>query len=88
MVSTRHNRVSPWEIEPSGSVSPSNNFNAGGLKRNRISLPSSKLEFPVPRKSVRILWASFLGCPTAYNFADVFMFCWQMGLEHQTLVSH
>lgn len=51
MEATRHNRVSPWEIEPSGPASTSNNFNATGLKRTRIGLPSSKLEFPVPSKS-------------------------------------
>ncbi|KAF7803399.1 auxin response factor 3 [Senna tora] len=47
MEATRLNRVSPWEIEPSGSASTSNNFNATGLKRTRISLPS-KMEFPIP----------------------------------------
>lgn len=48
MEGTRHNRVSPWEIEPSGSASTPNNFNAAGLKRTRIGLSSSKQEFPVP----------------------------------------
>ncbi|XP_027346827.1 auxin response factor 3-like isoform X2 [Abrus precatorius] len=45
---TRHNRVSPWEIEPYGSASTANNLIAAGLKRTKIGLPSAKLEFPVP----------------------------------------
>ncbi|KAG5115846.1 hypothetical protein JHK84_041959 [Glycine max] len=44
----RHNRVSPWEIEPSGSASNSSNLMAAGLKRNRIEMTSAKLEFPNP----------------------------------------
>ncbi|OMO65252.1 hypothetical protein COLO4_31402 [Corchorus olitorius] len=44
----RHSRVSPWEIEPSGSVSSSNNLLTPGLKRNRVGLPSGKPEFMVP----------------------------------------
>ncbi|XP_023544087.1 auxin response factor 3-like isoform X1 [Cucurbita pepo subsp. pepo] len=44
----RHGRVSPWEIEPSGSVSMSSNLVPPGLKRSRIGLSSTKLEFPVP----------------------------------------
>ncbi|XP_061341564.1 auxin response factor 3-like [Gastrolobium bilobum] len=43
----RHNRVSPWEIEPSGSASTSSNLMPAGLKRTRIGLTSAKLEFPV-----------------------------------------
>ncbi|KAJ7947030.1 Auxin response factor [Quillaja saponaria] len=43
---TRHNRVSPWEIEPSASTS-SSSLMATGLKRARIGLLSSKPEFPV-----------------------------------------
>ncbi|KAL2321112.1 hypothetical protein Fmac_030081 [Flemingia macrophylla] len=43
-----HNRVSPWEIEPSGSTSTANNLMPAGLKRTKIGLPSAKLEFPVP----------------------------------------
>lgn len=46
--SNRHTRVSPWEIEPSGSVSGSNGLITSGLKRTRIGLPSGKPEFPVP----------------------------------------
>ncbi|KAF7840297.1 auxin response factor 3 [Senna tora] len=44
---TRHNRVSPWEIEPSSSGSTSNNLMATSSKRNRIGLPSEKHEFPI-----------------------------------------
>ncbi|WJX26702.1 Arf GTPase arf3 [Trifolium repens] len=43
---SRHNRVSPWEIEPSGSAS--SNLMAASLKRTRIGITSGKLEFPVP----------------------------------------
>ncbi|KAI9087704.1 hypothetical protein K1719_030336 [Acacia pycnantha] len=43
----RHNRVSPWEIEPSSSAPTSNNFMAASFKRNRIGLPPEKPEFPV-----------------------------------------
>ena len=50
MEASRHNRVSPWEIEPSGSASTSNNLMAAGLKRTRIGLNSTKLEFPIPSK--------------------------------------
>ncbi|RDX71002.1 Auxin response factor 3, partial [Mucuna pruriens] len=45
---TRHNRVSPWEIEPSTSASTANNLMSAGLKRTKIGLPSAKLEFSVP----------------------------------------
>ncbi|KAL1335870.1 hypothetical protein HN51_030314 [Arachis hypogaea] len=44
---SRHNRVSPWEIEPSGPAPTSNNLMAAGLKRSRIG-SSGKLEFPLP----------------------------------------
>ncbi|XP_039070680.1 auxin response factor 3-like isoform X2 [Hibiscus syriacus] len=40
----RHSRVSPWEIEPSGSVSNSDDSPAPGSKRNRVG----KSEFMVP----------------------------------------
>ncbi|XP_062095792.1 auxin response factor 3-like [Humulus lupulus] len=46
--SSRHGRVSPWEIEPSGSVSSSTSMMAQGLKRTRIGLSSARAEFPVP----------------------------------------
>ncbi|MCI36268.1 auxin response factor 3-like, partial [Trifolium medium] len=45
---SRLNRVSPWEIEPFGSASTTNTFMAASLKRTKIGLPLSKLEFPVP----------------------------------------
>ncbi|XP_015956412.1 auxin response factor 3 isoform X1 [Arachis duranensis] len=45
---TRHNRVSPWEIEPSGSASTASSLMTAGLKRSKIGLPSVQLEFPVP----------------------------------------
>ncbi|XP_061979054.1 auxin response factor 3-like isoform X3 [Populus nigra] len=54
MEANRHSRVSPWEVEPSGSgsgsgsISSSNNFMAPGLKRSRSGLPSLKAEFPIP----------------------------------------
>ena len=48
---TRHNRVSPWEIEPSGSASTANNLMSAGLKRTKIGLPSAKLDFPVSSMS-------------------------------------
>ncbi|KEH36566.1 putative transcription factor ARF family [Medicago truncatula] len=46
--SRHNNRVSPWEIEPSGSASNSSNLMAASLKRTRIGFTSAKLEFPVP----------------------------------------
>lgn len=45
---SRHSRVSPWEIEPSGPLSSSTSFMAPVLKRSRSGLPSLKPEFPVP----------------------------------------
>ncbi|CAI0557779.1 unnamed protein product [Linum tenue] len=45
----RHSRVSPWEIEASGSISSScHSFLGPVLKRTRSALPSSMPEFPVP----------------------------------------
>ncbi|XXG66779.1 hypothetical protein AAC387_Pa06g0284 [Persea americana] len=35
----RHNRVSPWEIEPSSSVSGSSNSSVPGSKRTKMCLP-------------------------------------------------
>ncbi|GMI91567.1 ETTIN, AUXIN RESPONSE TRANSCRIPTION FACTOR 3 [Hibiscus trionum] len=46
--SQRHNRVSPWEIEPSGSASNSNSLLSPGSKRNRVGVPSGKPEFVFP----------------------------------------
>uniref|UniRef100_A0A5B6ZXB6 Auxin response factor n=2 Tax=Davidia involucrata TaxID=16924 RepID=A0A5B6ZXB6_DAVIN len=45
----RHNRVSPWEIEPFGSVSGSSSLVVPGTKRTRVGLPVTKPDFPVPR---------------------------------------
>lgn len=53
---SRHNRVSPWEIEPSGSASSTSNLMAASLKRSRIGFTSSKLEFPVPSKLLESLF--------------------------------
>ncbi|MBA0839489.1 hypothetical protein Goarm_005203 [Gossypium armourianum] len=44
----RHGRVSPWEIEPSGSVSGSNSLISPASKRNRVGFPSGNSEFMVP----------------------------------------
>ncbi|KAL5054179.1 hypothetical protein RYX36_034861 [Vicia faba] len=44
---SRLNRISPWEIEPSGSASTTNSIMTASLKRTKIGLPSTKLEFPV-----------------------------------------
>ncbi|MED6157236.1 Arf GTPase arf3 [Stylosanthes scabra] len=49
---TRHNRVSPWEIEPSGSASTASSLMTAGLKRSKIGLPSAQLEFPVPTDGI------------------------------------
>ena len=56
MEPTRHNRISPWEIEPSGSASTSNDLVATGLKRTRIGLPSAQLEYPIPSKSFKVFY--------------------------------
>ncbi|XP_077251364.1 auxin response factor 15-like isoform X2 [Tasmannia lanceolata] len=47
----RQNRVSPWEIDLSGSVTGSSNSLAPPSKRTRISLPSITVDFPVPNGS-------------------------------------
>lgn len=46
---TRHNRVSPWEIEPSGPVSGASSFPVPCTKRTRIGFPIENSDFPVPR---------------------------------------
>ncbi|XVF40422.1 hypothetical protein PTKIN_Ptkin01aG0112400 [Pterospermum kingtungense] len=77
----RHSRVSPWEIEPSGSVSSSNNLLPHGSKRNRVGLPSGKPEFMVPDgigasfgESLRfqkvLQGQEILGFKTLYDGAD------------------
>nr|URQ29619.1 auxin response factor [Sinningia speciosa] len=45
----RLNRVSPWEIETSGSMAVPNNFVLPGTKRSRVSFPATKTDFPVSR---------------------------------------
>lgn len=57
--SNRHGRVSPWEIEPSGSVSSSASIMAPGLKRSRIGLSSAKAEFPVPSMITKLHFCFF-----------------------------
>ncbi|KAL4289597.1 hypothetical protein GQ457_14G009560 [Hibiscus cannabinus] len=47
-IANKHCRVSPWEIEPSGSISSSNSLRSPGSKRNRVGLPSGEPEFMVP----------------------------------------
>ncbi|KAI3456215.1 hypothetical protein Pfo_012878 [Paulownia fortunei] len=44
----RLNRVSPWEIELSGSASGPNSFVLPGTKRNRVGFPAAKPDLPVP----------------------------------------
>nr|WDA53371.1 auxin response factor 15-like [Erycina pusilla] len=48
MDNSLHNRVSPWEIEPTGSVSCSNGLLVSGSKRTRISIPSISSDYPHP----------------------------------------
>ncbi|MCL7040173.1 hypothetical protein MKW94_019765, partial [Papaver nudicaule] len=48
MEMTRQNRVSPWEIEPSGSFSGSGNLSPPGAKRAKIHLPAQRADFPSP----------------------------------------
>ncbi|EHA8586815.1 auxin response factor 3 [Cocos nucifera] len=47
----RQNRVSPWEIEPTASVSPSNGTSTSGSKRTRIWHNSAGPDFPLPNGS-------------------------------------
>ncbi|CAA0817849.1 Auxin response factor 3 [Striga hermonthica] len=44
----RLNRVSPWDIELSGSVSGPNSFVLPGTKRNRVGFPTAKPDLPLP----------------------------------------
>ncbi|XAR59192.1 hypothetical protein NMG60_11014895 [Bertholletia excelsa] len=44
-----HDRVSPWEIEPTGSISISCSLVAPGMKRARVGLSPTKVDFPVSR---------------------------------------
>ncbi|KAK4399166.1 Auxin response factor 3 [Sesamum angolense] len=45
----RLNRVSPWEIEPSGSMPGTNSFILPGTKRSRVGYPAAKPDLSVPR---------------------------------------
>lgn len=44
----RQSRVSPWEIEPSGSICSSDSLLTTSSKRSRVGLPSGKPEFAFP----------------------------------------
>nr|CAD1823774.1 unnamed protein product [Ananas comosus var. bracteatus] len=48
---SRQNRVSPWEIEPTGSISGSHGLSTSSSKRAKMSLPTVNSEFPVPNGS-------------------------------------
>ncbi|XP_029121009.1 auxin response factor 15 isoform X2 [Elaeis guineensis] len=79
----RQNRVSPWEIEPSGSISGHNSLLLPGSKRTKISLSSVNLDFPVPNgnefpdlgESARfhkvLQGQEFMGFRTPYDGIDV-----------------
>lgn len=49
---SRHNRVSPWEIEPSGSAPVSSSLVMPSAKRTRVGFPISKADFPIPRDGI------------------------------------
>ncbi|XP_052182981.1 auxin response factor 3-like [Diospyros lotus] len=57
-------RVSPWEIESTGSVSTSSSLAAPGMKRTRIGFPLTKQNFSVPRDGTRM---SDLGEPLRFQ---------------------
>lgn len=42
----RHNRVSPWEIEPTGSFSGPNSLLMSASKRSRVVFPSTNADYP------------------------------------------
>ncbi|XP_064997138.1 auxin response factor 15-like isoform X1 [Musa acuminata AAA Group] len=48
MDANRQNRISPWEIEPIGSVLGSGSLSTTGSKRAKICLPSVNMDFPIP----------------------------------------
>ncbi|GFS46310.1 transcriptional factor B3 family protein [Actinidia rufa] len=54
LVTVRHNRVSPWEIEPTGLVTASSSLMASGVKRTRAGLPLTNPDFPVPREGTGV----------------------------------
>lgn len=45
----RHNRVSPWEIEPASSVTGASGLVSPGAKRSRIGFPTTQPDFSVPK---------------------------------------
>ncbi|RRT74092.1 hypothetical protein B296_00022925 [Ensete ventricosum] len=45
----QQNRISPWEIEPTSSVSGSGSLSTVGSKRAKITLPSVDMDFPIPK---------------------------------------
>ncbi|XP_020575216.1 auxin response factor 3-like isoform X2 [Phalaenopsis equestris] len=47
----RHNRVSPWEIERSGSFSSPNSLLTSGSKRSRVIPPSINADYPLTREN-------------------------------------
>lgn len=47
----RQNRMSPWEIEPTGSVTGTTGLSASGSKRTKICQPPASPNFPVPSMS-------------------------------------
>ncbi|PIA35078.1 hypothetical protein AQUCO_03600025v1 [Aquilegia coerulea] len=51
IVRNRQNRVSPWDIEHSGSVLASNHYLASGSKRTRTDLPSPNPSFPASNQA-------------------------------------
>ncbi|XP_060191390.1 auxin response factor 3 isoform X1 [Lycium barbarum] len=51
---SRHNRVSPWEIEPSGSAPVSSSLVMPSAKRTRVGFPISKADFPIPRDGIAV----------------------------------
>ncbi|XP_042520213.1 auxin response factor 3-like isoform X1 [Macadamia integrifolia] len=79
----RHDRVSPWEIEPSGSVSGPGNLSGPGSKRSRINLSSTTRDFPVSNgteysdfgESLRfqkvLQGQEIMGSTNPYNSTDV-----------------
>ncbi|KAL5998815.1 hypothetical protein ACLOJK_009763 [Asimina triloba] len=78
----RQDRVSPWEIEPSGSVPSSSNLIGTGSKRAKICPPSSREDFPLLNEhgisgimesgGFKVLQGQeILGFGTPYNSMDV-----------------
>ncbi|PKU64179.1 Auxin response factor 2 [Dendrobium catenatum] len=77
-----HNRVSPWELEPTGSVSCPSSLLVSGSKRTRISIPSLGTDYPHPsgsgyqslRESARfqevLQGQEIFGFKSPYNGAD------------------